>query len=52
VSLRNATTSISTLSKNILCSIWEHNSSFFKKLVELAGIPVCRHAEKPTTFPI
>ena len=31
VSLRNATTSISTLSKNILCSTWEHNSSFLKK---------------------
>ena len=38
VSLRNATTSISTLSKNILCSTWEQNSSLLKKLVELAGI--------------
>ena len=37
VSLRNATTSISTLSKSISCSTGEQNSSF-KKLVELAGI--------------
>ena len=36
VSLRNATTSISTLSKNVLCSTWEQNSLLLKKLVEPA----------------